>query len=105
MNPDTPEGMRMYGALLSLGFALIAGIGLGLFYFCGLWWTVQRLPAARAPALLMFGSFFARLSLTLCGLFIVMHGSWERLTICVVGLLLTRMLVVRRLSMEWQALP
>ena len=94
----------MYGALFSLSLALIAGIGLGLFYFGDLWLTVQRLPATRAPALLMFGSFLARLGLTLFGFFIVMHGSWERLTICVLGLLLTRTLVVRRLSAERPAL-
>ena len=95
----------MYGALLSLSGVLLAGIGLGLFYFGGLWLTVQRLPESRFPALLMFGSFLVRMSLTLCGFFIVMHDSWKRLAVCAIGLLLTRMLVVRRLSVERPALP
>ena len=94
----------MHEALLSLGLALLAGVGLGLIYFGGLWLTVQRLPDTRAPAVLMFGSFLARLSLTLGGLFVVMQGSWQRLTVCVVGLLLTRILVVHRASVERPAL-
>jgi len=99
MNRDKKRS-RMSGTLFSLSLALFAGIGLGLFYFGSLWLTVQRLPDSRSPALLMFGSFLVRMSLTLFGLFLVMHGSWKRLTICVAGLLLSRMLIVRRLSVE-----
>lgn len=95
----------MHSTLLSCILALIAGIGLGFFYFGGLWLTIQRLPDTRSPALFMVGSFLTRLILTLLGFFIVMHGSWARLTICVIGLLLTRTLVVRRVAVERLALP
>jgi F1F0 ATPase subunit 2 len=82
--------------VLSLIFALLAGIALGLFYFGGLWLTVQRLPTIRHPALLMLGSFFLRTLVALLGFYVVMSGSWARLLVCLAGFLTIRTLLASR---------
>lgn len=81
---------------LSLVLALLAGIALGLFYFGGLWLTVQRLPTIRRPALLMLGSFFLRTLVALSGFYVVMSGSWARLLVCLTGFLAIRTLLASR---------
>jgi F1F0 ATPase subunit 2 len=82
--------------LLPIFLALISGIGLGVFYFGGLWWTVQRIPSARHPALLSLGSFFARLAAVLVGFYFLTDGHWTRLLIGMAGFLTARIILVRR---------
>ncbi len=84
--------------LLTLFLALAAGLVLGLFYFGGLWLTVQRLPQTRHPGLLAFLSLTIRLGVTLVAFYLVMAGRWERLLVCLAGFLLARFLLVRRLG-------
>ena len=80
---------------LPLMLAVAAGIGLGLFYFGGLWLTVRQLPTARRPALLSLLSFFGRLGVVLFGFYLVMGSHWERLLVCLLGFLGTRSILVR----------
>lgn len=87
--------MNQVGVLV-LAFA--AGLGLGLFYFGGLWLTVQRLPRSRHPGLLTLGSLIVRLGVTLPGFYLVMAGRWERLLVCLAGFLVVRLVLVRRLG-------
>lgn len=75
--------------------AFTAGAGLGLFFFGGLWMTVQRLPRARHPALLAAGSLLLRVSLSVVGFYLVMDGYWERLLVCLAGFVLMKVLLVR----------
>lgn len=82
--------------LFPLFLALLAGLGLGFCYFGGLWLTVQYLPVVRYPAVFIFGSFVARVVLCLGGFYVVMAGSWERLSFCLLGFLFMRQLLVRR---------
>ena len=84
------------GKLLPLIVALAAGMGLGIFYFGGLWWTVRRLPKARRPAFLSLLSFFGRLGVVLFGFFLVMDGQWQRMLVCLLGFLGVRVILVRR---------
>jgi len=84
--------------LLTLFLAFVAGLVLGLFYFGGLWLTVQRLPQSRHPGLLTLASLVVRLGVTLAAFYLVMGGRWERLLVCLAGFLLVRFLLVRRLG-------
>jgi F1F0 ATPase subunit 2 len=84
--------------ILSLLLAVLAGLALGLWYFGGLWLTVQRLPSARHPGVLSLMSLIIRLGLTLAVFYLVMAGRWERLLACLVGFLLMRTVLVRRLG-------
>lgn len=88
----------MSSSALSLSLAVLAGLALGLFYFGGLWLTVRRLTSSKRPGVLMLGSFAVRLSLTLCGFYLVMDGSWERILACMAGFLVTRFVMTRRLA-------
>lgn len=82
--------------LFPLALSLLAGAGIGIFYFGGLWLTVRRLPTAQHPALLTLGSFFGRSAATLFGFYLVMDGRWERLITCLLGFVAMRIILVRR---------
>ncbi|MGD9300815.1 MAG: ATP synthase subunit I [Desulfobacterales bacterium] len=75
-----------------------AGVGLGAFYFLGLWWTVRRLPTVRVPALWTVVSFVVRSVVALGGFYLVMAGGWQNLLACLAGFTLIRLWLVRRLS-------
>lgn len=86
----------MTGTVIHLVIALIVGIGLGIFYFAGLWLTVQRLPYMRQPMLLAAVSFVGRTGVSLFGFYLVMNGHGERLIVCLLGFLISRGILVRR---------
>ncbi len=57
--------------------AFIIGLSLGLFYFGGLWLTVQQLPVTKHPYRLIFCSFCFRLGISIFGLYLIVAGSPE----------------------------
>jgi F1F0 ATPase subunit 2 len=77
-----------------------AGVGLGLFYFGGLWLTVRRLSDCGRPSLLFLGSFAGRTALTLMVFYLVMDGRWERMLACLVGFIAARQFLISRLRPE-----
>ena len=81
-----------------LVLAAVAGLGLGVFYFGGLWLTLSRLPRSRHPALLAMGSFLLRTAGTLVAFYFVMGGRWERLVACLAGMIVVRTVLVRRIG-------
>lgn len=83
-------------AVLFLSF--LAGIGIGLFYFGGLWLTLQRVPETAQPGGLIMLSYLVRTAVTLLLLFLVMGGHWPRLLAAVAGFLLARLTLIRRLG-------
>jgi len=86
----------MWQDIAPYGLAFLAGLALGVFYFGGLWITVQRLPTARRPALLSLASMAVRMAVTLGGFYLVMAGQWQRLLVCVAGFFIARIFLVRR---------
>lgn len=83
--------------ILPLIFALLTGIVLGLIYFLGLWETVRRLPRVRRPVLWMLGNLILRLAFMLTGLYLVGYGHWDRLIAALIGILIIRTFLVRRI--------
>jgi F1F0 ATPase subunit 2 len=79
---------------LTLMLALVTGVGLGAMFFGGLWWTVQRAVSARQPALWFLGSLLLRTGTTLAGFWVVGHGHWQRLLLCLVGFVMARPVVM-----------
>jgi len=73
---------------------LLEGVGLGGFYFLGLWWTVRRISVVRRPELWFVGSFVLRTAVVVTGFYWVMGGQWQRLLACLVGFILVRLLLV-----------
>ncbi|MGD2084517.1 MAG: ATP synthase subunit I [Chromatiales bacterium] len=86
-------------ALITLSAA--AGLVLGAVYFLGLWVTVRRLPEAEHPMVLLGISLVTRMSVLLTGLWLIgRDGHWERLVAAMVGVVLARFLVMRRLPSD-----
>jgi F1F0 ATPase subunit 2 len=73
--------------------ALLAGISIAIVFFAGLWWTVRKATSSRQPGILFAGSFMLRTALALSGFYLVGSGSFSRLTACLAGFIVGRMLV------------
>ena len=80
---------------LSLVLALVTGVLLGAIFFGGLWCTVQKGVSSKQPALWFFGSVLLRMSTILAGFYFIAHGHWERLLVCLLGLVAARLIVTR----------
>ena len=78
---------------LALILALLAGTLLGMVFFGGLWWTIQRGISSKQPAVLFFFSLLLRTGIALAGFYFVGRGDWRRVLACLVGFLLARILV------------
>jgi len=87
--------------LVNLLFFFLAGVGMGLVYFGGLWWTVKRLARSPKPHLLTLGSFAVRSGFILAGLYwIAREGRWEAIVVSLLGVLGARLIFIRLLSPE-----
>jgi len=78
---------------MSIVFAALAGLLLGLLFFGGLLLTTRALPRVRAPGLLAALSFLARMALLLAGLWWVGAGHWARMLACGLGVIAARPLL------------
>ena len=84
--------------------ALVAGGGLSLFYFGGLWLTVQHVVETRRSKMLLLGSFVVRTMFVLAGFYVViwfMGDRWELLAASLLGFIVGRTILVRR----WRPRP
>ena len=81
--------------LLTLVLAWLAGAALGAIFFGGLWWTVRKGFSSAQPALWFFGSLMLRMSITLAGFYFVSGGHWQRALLCLLGLIMARVVVIR----------
>ena len=85
-------------ANLELIFSALAGFGLGLFFFGGLWWTVRQLPHSAHPSLLMGGSLLARFLVTLGGFYLIFDEDYIKLVLALIGFIFARALLKKRLA-------
>ena len=81
--------------LMMLLLAGGAGALLGVLFFGGLWWTVQRGLASSRTALWFVGSFLLRTGVVLAGMYVVSGGQWQALLACLVGFAVARIIVTR----------
>ena len=79
----------------SLIFSLTLGVALGLFFFGGLWWTVQKGLASSRPALWFMSSLLLRSAMVLCGFYFVADSDWKRLAACLLGFIIARFIAIR----------
>ncbi len=80
-----------------LAAAFVAGLILGWLYFSGLKLTVRRLPATARPARLFLLSLALRLAAMAAALYaLAQFGRWDMLLACLLGVLGSRWMVVRR---------
>ncbi len=81
--------------VVQLALTLLAGGGLGILFFGGLWWTVQKALASPRPALWFFGSLVLRTGIVLGGFYVVAGSDWRRWLAGLAGFVLARLAVVR----------
>jgi F1F0 ATPase subunit 2 len=85
--------------VLYLFMAFLVGVGAGIVYFGGLWWTVRQLPFVRQPALLTLGSFIIRTGISLTAFYLASGGHWERILVNLLGFIVMRGFLVRRVRL------
>ncbi len=86
----------MISDLFSILVTLLAGFGLGVVFYGGLWITIRALPGSRHPTLLALGSFWGRTALVLGGLILATGHRWQNAVACLAGFIVARMVLVRR---------
>ncbi|HEV8059280.1 MAG TPA: ATP synthase subunit I [Gemmataceae bacterium] len=84
--------------VLALPLAFFAGALLGIFFFGGLWWTIQKGVTSELPAIWFLGSLLIRTGIVLAGIYLVSQGHWSRVVACLLGFLIARVIVMRRLT-------
>jgi len=78
---------------LRVVIAIVMGVLLGIFFYGGLWWTIQKGVSSKQPALLFTGSLAVRTLIALAGFYFVSRGNWHGLLGCLVGFVTARVLV------------
>jgi F1F0 ATPase subunit 2 len=73
--------------------ALLTGILLGVIFFGGLWWTVQKGLVSENPAVWFIASLFIRTAITVTGFYLMAAGSWQKLLACLTGFLFVRVMI------------
>jgi F1F0 ATPase subunit 2 len=84
--------------IVALVFGFSLGVGLGVFFFGGLWVTTRRLPSSRQPALLALGSFAGRSLICLLGFYLALGSGLTALLLSLTGFVLTKIIMVRCLG-------
>jgi F1F0 ATPase subunit 2 len=81
----------------------IFGLLMGMFYFGGLWLTVQQIPRIKHPFSLLFGSFLLRIIFVLIFFYLIIQSSLNNQNIgsfiaCILGFLITRTILINYLQ-------
>ena len=80
---------------ISMAIAVPAGVLLGVFFYGGLWLTVQRVASTGHPILLTIGSFWLRMVIVLAGFVVLARRGFVDVTLAMAGFVVGRMLVSR----------
>lgn len=74
---------------------LLGGLFVGIIFFSGLHWTVQRMGQVNQPVLFFLTSFLLRTAIVLVGFYLISAGSWQRLLMMMLGFFIARIILVR----------
>ena len=78
--------------------AFITGMALGAFFSLNLWVSVRRMADEHTPWYIVYGNFMLRMGVVVIGFYLVMAGHWERMLAALLGFVLMREILVRRLG-------
>ena len=79
--------------IINLLPALLAGIGLGIVFFGGLWLTIQKGLQSKKSGLIFTGSFIVRMTVILLGFYYVGANDWKMMLACLAGFLIARVAI------------
>jgi F1F0 ATPase subunit 2 len=80
---------------LTLLVVWLAGGGIGIMFFGGLWWTIRLGVSSRYAGLWFAGSLLLRVGLALAGFYLICGAHWGRMLVCLTGF------VVARFAVTW----
>jgi len=75
-------------------YAFIVGIILGIVFFGGLQWTIDRLMKVRYPTALVLVSMVIRMAILLLGFYLLKDGSYYNIPLALLGVVLVRVVMV-----------
>ncbi|WP_373499913.1 ATP synthase subunit I [Desulfococcus sp.] len=84
--------------LLRWGLAAAAGLGIGGFYFYGLWWTLGRLAASKHPRFLLGAGYLVRVFVAMLGFWLVIRNDVVSFFFTLAGFFLVRVVLTRTLG-------
>jgi F1F0 ATPase subunit 2 len=70
---------------LVAALSLVAGLGLGILFFGGLWWTIRKGVTCKQPALWFSGSLILRFTVVVGGFYLIGNSHYERLLLSLIG--------------------
>ena len=84
--------------------AFILGLGLGVFFFYGLWLTIRNIDRFKSPSVWIFWSAIFRVGITLFGFyysaFLTGDGQFKRIILCLFGFLISRFIMTRYIHVK-----
>ncbi len=94
------EGERRLPILfwLCLILSFLAGGLIGVFFFGGLWWTVQRITGSGRPYLISVVSFFLRTAVVLAAFYCLLQAGWQFLLAALFGFIIARTILAYKLK-------
>ena len=86
--------------MINLIWAVCIGLGLGGFFYSGLWWTVQKTVSSVHVASWLITSMLIRMSVVLFGFYFMLKNdwlipAWLALLVCMVAFAMARFVVTR----------
>lgn len=78
--------------------AFVGGIFLGIFFFGGLYFTIEKMQKIKHPALFMVLSLLIRMAILLLGFYLLMNSQYQNLLAALVGVLISRFILIRKLG-------
>ena len=92
--------MTLAQALYLFIYPATVGMVLGFFYFGSLWLILRRISQLRHPEVWVALSLVVRLLAVLFVMYLLFADSWQQLLSTVVGMLVSRGLLVHRIKPE-----
>jgi F1F0 ATPase subunit 2 len=74
---------------------VLLGAALGLIFFGGLYWTVNKALSSQHAALWFIGSLLIRMGIVLAGFYWMGGDAWQRYLAGFIGFFIARIAVVR----------
>jgi F1F0 ATPase subunit 2 len=71
--------------------SLMIGLGIGVIFFAGLWWTIRKGVQSEQPVFWFFGSLLARMMVVLAGSVYVAQFGWRSVLFYFSGLMFARL--------------
>ena len=84
--------------LLRWGLAAAAGLGIGGFYFYGLWWTLRQTGGKRTPRLLLGAGYLVRVLVAMLGFWLRIRKDLVSFFLTLAGFFLMRVVLTRTLG-------